>query len=157
MSHHDGQLRARLILKATVTDFEIEAAFQSLLDWLGRPYSHYVADNSISLANHMLEILLDVRLSYSTDDVIRDLIANLHPLVDAPGCLEVYDFDTGDTESAVMPHFIGATPEDRAHAQVEYGILQAAEWLAPVLGNDAMQQLEHTIRNLPVISPTSSN
>ncbi|AEA65749.1 hypothetical protein [Burkholderia gladioli] len=150
MSYHNGQLRASLTLKKTITEANVEAAFTPILGYFEQSYGHYVIDNSIGFADHTLEIVLDVRLSYSAGDAIRDFVANLHSLVAEPGYLEVYDFDTGDTESTIVPHFIGATAEDRARAQVTYGILQAEEWLAPVLGKAAMQQLAHTIRSLPI-------
>lgn len=151
MSYHNGQLRASLTLMEAVTEADVEAAFGPILEYFEQSYGRYVADNSIGFADHMLEIILDVQLTYSADDAIRDFVANLQSLVAEPGYLEVYDFDTGDTESTIVPHFIGATAKDRAHAQVTYGIHQAEDWLAPVLGKDAMQQLAHTIRSLPIV------
>lgn len=73
---------------------------------------------------------------------MQALATALNPLVVEPDWFEFVDMDVSpSSESAITPYFIGVTEEDRSKARLKYGIAQMTDWVRPIIGDLAFDEI----------------
>ncbi|WP_432263493.1 hypothetical protein [Cupriavidus sp. TMH.W2] len=84
-------------------------------------------------------------------DGLDELAVALGKLCEGEDWIEQHDIETGDSEAALIPYFIGATPELRLVACRKYGLVQAQTWLEPILGKEAFASVRSFVGSLPLL------
>lgn len=77
-------------------------------------------------------------------ELLTPLVEALAPLcTERGGCIEYVDEECSPgNEDAVCAVFIGQTEQAKRVAQIHYGLQKAREWLAPVLSEAALAEIE---------------
>jgi hypothetical protein len=131
MSSHDCTLSGTLLLKDGVDNTSVERALKPFFDWAKKAFEDEVENGNISIdSGGSLYLRVDYH-SIGGDfriDELEQSIEALGQIVSEPGVLEVRDFDSGNVDAMLVPHFVGATARARGHAQIEYGISACATW-----------------------------
>lgn len=154
MSSHQCCLRGTLELRPNVDDQAVAHALGPLLDCRGKTYEKEVLEGAIDRTDaQTLHLSIDFWCTgggYRIDE-IDAAVESLGALVADGGYLELVDYDTGDTDAAITPYFVGETLRDRNLACVQYGLLQAEQWLKSALGADAMKRIESFVAAFPLL------
>lgn len=160
MSSHQCCLRGTLELRTGVDDQAIARALGPLLDCSSKTYEKEVQKGAIDRVDaQTLHLSIDLWCAggeYRIDE-IDAAVESLGALVADAGYLELVDYDTGDTDAAITPHFIGETLRDRNLACVQYGLMQAEQWLKSALGAGAMKRIETFVTALPVLETAQAD
>ena len=160
MSSHDCRLSGVLSLAPGATKQQIKKAVQGFLDHYNVGWRVVRASDAASVgfegvefdpAAHQVSFDANIHAYGGYDnDEIDEMCEQLASQLDGPNQLVLHDYDTGDSDEAVTPYFLGPTPQDRARAQVEYALDAFAQFAVEPLGQDAVEYLRNLVEKLPL-------
>jgi len=152
MSSHDCRVSGSIKIRHGVTDEAIKSTLETFLAEHNLDYDELVADG-IEFDGAVLHLGINI-LGYGgyQNDSLDALTESLASITDECGFIELLDFDTGNSDVACTPYFIGADAASKQKAQLLYGIDQAEPWLRPVIGNEAFDALTRQVLNPPSAS-----
>jgi len=143
MSSHDCRVTGFLPLKEGVTDCQIKAVLKEFLSEHGLSYAHEASAGNIEIDNRSLSLSLDIYGHGGYENESVDALADrLGRIVDEGGHFEFLDFDTGSTDEACTPYFVGTNEAAKQRAQLSYGIEQMEQWVRPIVGDDAFEVIK---------------
>ena len=148
MSSHDCRVTGTLPLKEGVTDRQIKAVLKTFLAEHELSQSHEAAEGNIVIDSHSLSLSLslDIYGRGGYDDESVDALADrLGSIVDDGGHFEFLDFDTGSTDEACTPYFVGTNEAAKQRAQLNYGIEQMEQWVRPIVGSGAFDAIKQFV------------
>ena len=146
MSSHDCRVTGTLPLKEGVTDRQIKAVLKNFLAEHGLSQSHEAAEGNIEISSLSLSLSLDIYGCGGYDNDSVDALADrLGNIVDDGGYFEFLDFDTGSTDEACTPYFVGTNEAAKHRAQLNYGIEQMEQWVRPIVGDDAFDVIKQLV------------
>lgn len=159
MSSHDCRLSVSLNLKEGITEDDVRDALAPFLDEHGLDFDAEcqsdgdTAGITLDLESGSLEVSLDVSGygGYVNDDCDA-LVVSLAALIDGPDFFLFEDFDTGDSEAACIPYFIGATPLEQAKSRLSYGIQELETWLSPVVHPTVLESIKQQLLDAPLLA-----
>lgn len=137
MSSHDCRISGVLSLKDGVGEKEVRAALSKLLAYFGTTFEDEVGEDGIALEENCLTLEIDfqgIGNGYR-NDALEDGIDALSAVVKGGDWVDLHDFDTGDSDMAVVSRFMG-TPEEQQLGRLRYGIDLAEEWIKPLIGDE---------------------
>jgi len=148
MSSHDCLIVGTFELRDGVTEADIINAFEPIKDRLD-----FGLDKEIDAGDAAIEgTSFWMNIGFNHPDgggyhkpEIKEFAKNLGSLVKDRGFFEFHDYDTGDPDAMHEVYFVGADEKQAKLAQVEYGLAKAQEWIAPVVGEAAMDVLRKQI------------
>lgn len=141
MSKHDCKLVGCLDLKEPIDSMKVEAALAKC-EW---DFSYDDSDSPIFIDSNNGEITFDAQFwgyGDSLSDELEEFFDSLEPLLANGGTLEVLDFDSGDSETVVVPHHIGPSPDECIKAQVTYAVNQLERFAEGLLTKDALDKIK---------------
>lgn len=125
MGSHDCRLSVQLNLKAAVTEADVRNALAAFLETHEIDYDEPGEDDMLEFSNGQLSLELNVYgWGGANDDAVKQVAEMLGQLVDGYDHILWYDFDTGDTEEACVPYFVGPDQAAKDQAAVAYGFAQ---------------------------------
>ncbi|WP_233874285.1 hypothetical protein [Paraburkholderia adhaesiva] len=159
MSAHRCCLRGNLLLKEHITHEAIAHAVAPLLEANGFEFTRELAHSAIEIQEDPPRLNLSIEFwgkAWYVDTELVHTAERLNQLVADHGCLELVDHDTADTESMIVPRFLGTTLLARNRARVQYAIDQASPWLEGALDAKALHSIRDYIASLePLAEPLS--
>lgn len=149
MSSHDCQLIGTLPLKAGTSEADLRAALHDFMDEHQLDFDQEVAEDGLSFDGTSVTLMLKF-FGYGghRNDSVDGLVAALAPLVDGHGHLEMFDYDTGDSEAFRAPYFVAANDFEEKLARLEYGIAQMRDFVQPLVGDNRFRHLENNIAEM---------
>ncbi len=149
MGLHSCRVIGGLSLKSNVTEADIRKALAGFLEFSDTNFETEVGDN-IEFDEEMLHLSIDFWGYGGASDEVEALGDSLSAVVTGGQWLTVYDFDTGDSDEAKVPRFIG-TDEEKYQGRLQYGISMMEWWVAPLIGEQAFKSVAAYIKAQPVI------
>jgi hypothetical protein len=145
---------ATISLKDGVTDDEVRKALEPFLDEHNLDFDEQVCVGNIEITDGKLCLHLDVFGDGGyADNNLDELAERLAAVVDGWGWFEFVDDDlSGDSDAARTPYFIGLDENAQETARLEYGIERMAEWVRPIIGDDAFEVVATQIVALPRVA-----
>ena len=160
MSSHDCRLSGALSVAPGVTEQQIGEAVQGFLDrhrvgWRIVDVSAAPTEGfeGVEFDRTARQVNVDANIhAYGGygNEAIDEMCRQLSSLLDGPNLLVLHDYDTGSSDEAVTPYFLGPTPLDRARAQVGYALDAFEEFAMGLLGKDAVEYLRNLVEKLPL-------
>lgn len=148
---HDCRVTGTLSIKHGVTENQIKNALKNFLREHSLDFDEEQAEGNIEIEGRALFLSLDIQGDGGYRNESLDALSDsLDEIVDIYGYLEFLDFDTGSSDAACTPYFIGADEAARTSARVMYGISQMEPWILPVIGVDAFETITKEILSQPL-------
>lgn len=148
MSSHDCMIIGTFELRDGVTEADLIKAFEPIKDRLGFGLDEEIEGDDAAIEGTSFWF----NIGFSHPDgcgfhkpEIDAFAKNLGLLVKGRGFFEFHDDDSGDTDAKREVYFVGADEKQARLAQVEYGLAQAQDWIAPVVGKEAMDVFRQQI------------
>lgn len=160
MSSHDCRLSVSLNLKDGVTEVAVRDALAPFLDAHELDFDEACESDGdaeagieLDLENGTLDVSLNV-FGYGgfLNEECDALAVSLAAVSDGPDVFFFEDFDTGDSEAANLPYFIGATPLEQAKSRLLYGIQEMETWLSPVVDPTVLESIKQQLLVAPLIA-----
>lgn len=147
MSSHDCRVEGVVSLKEGVDEAAVRVALSSLLEFAGVEYDALVESGDIRLEEGTL--YLSVEFSGQggyLDDDLNGGIQSLSEIAESGEWVDVMDFDTGDSDAANVPHFLGS-PDEKRLGRLKYGLGEMERWIQPLIGTDSFQEVVDSIKS----------
>lgn len=151
MGTHDCRVSTGIIkLKQGTTEDQVRQALGAFMSVHHLDYLAEAEKGNIEITETSLHFDLDI-LGYggSSNESVKAFTESLAPITDDCGYIELRDFDTGDSEEACTPYFIGADAAGKQKARILYGIGELEPWVAGIIGDSALNDLKQHILALP--------
>lgn len=147
MSSHDCIIFGTLTLREGVTEEQVIDAFKHLDSDLRNEIEKEQNEGGITIEDGEVSFNLDIRISGGgyRQDSIESFSEIMNGLIEGYGYFMLFDLDSGNTDTMRVPYFVGASESDRKKAQVEYGLDEAHDWIAPIVGKEAMELIRKQI------------
>ena len=142
MSSHCCNLVGAIKLKEGVTQKQLNKALKALL-------KEQAIDElpTIVPETQVVEVDLEYWGEGGFGDSFAEGVAEaLSSFVDVGQWLVLIDTDSGDSSQVRVPYFLGDSVQQQA-AQVLYGLECMEEWVAPVLGQEAIEHVKSILLN----------
>lgn len=153
MSSHDCRINATLSLRDDVTEDQVRAALAGFLEANDLDFDDEVKSDAITFDESEGSLLLSIDFSgyggYQNEGCDA-LALGLAEIVGEPSYFEMLDEDTGDSDAACVPYFIGRDSVQKARSRVVYGLEQMEQWLSPVLDAEALAAAMNAVRSAPL-------
>lgn len=154
MSSHDCLVTGTFNLQHGNNLPTVASALSAFLTEARLSFDEQVAAGNIQLDENTLSLHLAFHGFGGSDNAeVQELATSLSAICLDPGWIELMDFDTGDTDIACVPYFIGTDERDRTIASVLYGVEQMREWVEPVLGKAGVSLVDDMILALAAGKP----
>lgn len=157
MSSHECCLQGTIHLRPGISPEQLEVALLPLLERANTSLAEMIDDGEIEFVDPLtISFLYEFWCSgggYRIDE-LDETIINLGPLVGEPSYLTLVDNDTGDHDSVNTPYFIGETLQAQNRARLEYGLVEAMQWIEPALGKEAWIRIAGYIATFTPIGET---
>ncbi|MBB5409245.1 hypothetical protein HDG34_003186 [Paraburkholderia sp. HC6.4b] len=149
MSGHQCCLHGSLNIKPGTSEDTIARALAPLLNANGMRFDHELASGAIEYLPDYHQLKLSLEFQDTADgrlsSGIQANVDSLGRLVDGHGYLELVDYDTAESESMIVPLFIGESLREQNRARVGYATDQAIQWLRPLLHANALSSIRDYI------------